>query len=62
VSQDHLSKLADAHWLVLRLDAAGLDTAVIARVLDIEIEAVKPLLEIARRKHALTGLDVKEQQ
>jgi hypothetical protein len=46
----HLDRLSEAHLLALRLDEAGADHSLIARVLDIEPEAVGPMLEIARRK------------
>jgi hypothetical protein len=46
----HLDRLPEAHLLALRLDGAGADHSVIARVLDIEPKAAGPLLDIARRK------------
>ena len=49
-----LRALPEAYALALRLRAEGLDDAAIARVLDIELESVAPLLTLARSK--LTGL------
>jgi hypothetical protein len=45
-----LDRLSEAHQLALRLDVAGADHGVIARMLDIEPEAVGPLLDVAQRK------------
>jgi hypothetical protein len=60
VDQDDASKLSDAHWLALRLDDAGLDAGLIARVLGIEDVAVNPLLDVARRKRAAVTPGPKE--
>jgi hypothetical protein len=60
VDQAAASKLSDADWWALRLDDAGLDAALIARVLGIEVVAVNPLLDVARRKRAAVTPGPKE--
>jgi hypothetical protein len=60
VKDDQTARLSDAHLVALRLDAEGLDEALIARVLDIDVRAVPPLLEIARRKQRADRLSNEE--
>jgi DNA-directed RNA polymerase specialized sigma24 family protein len=52
--RDDLDGLPETYALALRLRAEGLDEAAIGRVLDIELESVAPLLDLARSK--LAGL------
>jgi DNA-directed RNA polymerase specialized sigma24 family protein len=47
-----LRALPETYALALRLLAEGLDDPAIARVLDIEVESVAPLLALARAKLA----------
>jgi len=49
-----LRALPETYAFALRLRAEGLDDAAIARVLDIELESVAPLLTLAQAK--LAGL------
>jgi DNA-directed RNA polymerase specialized sigma24 family protein len=49
---ERLRALPETYALALRLRAEGLDDATIARVLDIEVESVAPLLALARSKLA----------
>jgi hypothetical protein len=60
VKDDQTARLSDAHLVALRLDAEGLDEALIARVLDIDVRAVPTLLEIARRKQRADRLSNEE--
>ena len=56
--QDALDALPETYAALLRLSKAGLDDATIAARLDLEPEAVRPLLEIAAAKLvALMGAD-----
>jgi DNA-directed RNA polymerase specialized sigma24 family protein len=50
--RDELTALPETYGLALRLQAEGLDDGAIGRVLDIETESVRPLLELARSKLA----------
>ena len=52
--RDDLEGLPETYALALRLRAEGLDQAAIGRVLDIELESVEPLLDLAQSK--LAGL------
>ena len=53
--RDELSALPETYALALRLQAEGLDDAAIARVLQIEVKSVEPLLMLARSKQAGLG-------
>jgi DNA-directed RNA polymerase specialized sigma24 family protein len=53
--RDDLSALPETYALALRLQAEGLDDAAIARVLQIEVKSVEPLLMLARSKQAGLG-------
>ena len=56
--QDALDALPETYAALLGLSRAGLDDTTIAARLDLEPEAVRPLLEIAAAKLvALTGAD-----
>jgi DNA-directed RNA polymerase specialized sigma24 family protein len=49
---DALDALPEAHAVALRLDAAGVDPAMIAVGLGVDEVSVQPLLEVAREKLA----------
>lgn len=51
---DALAQLPRSHALALRLNDLGADPSLIAECLDIEPEAVGPLLEVAAAKLAQT--------
>ena len=53
--RDELGALPETYALALRLQAEGLDDAAIARVLQIEVKSVEPLLMLARSKQAGLG-------
>lgn len=54
---DQMRALPETYALALRLRAEGLDGAAIARVLDIELESVAPLLALADAKLAALSED-----
>jgi hypothetical protein len=58
---DDLAQLPRAHALALQLHELGADDELIALCLEIDVEAIPPLLEIARAKLAhITEIDVRE--